>query len=289
MKKTIIFLWIIVVGFTQSCTQNKTFTLWQLPSQVNTIGNSYVIQTSGGKMIVMDGGVKEETSYLRGFLAALGNEVEAWFVTHPHPDHIEALTEILKQPNGLNIKRIYHSRFSPSYLDTEPFYAETAYRFYEQLDASEIATTDIRQPGEIIEIDGVSLKILTVTNETISTNTYNNSSIAMKVWDTSKSILFLADLGLEAGDLLLNSEFRKNLDCDYLQMAHHGQKGVSKDFYRTISFRACLWPTPSWVYNNDIGNGYNTHDLETVEIRELMKELGIKEHYVSCEGLWKIQ
>ena len=32
---------------------------------------------------VMDGGVKEETPYLRGFLAALGNQVDVWFVSHP--------------------------------------------------------------------------------------------------------------------------------------------------------------------------------------------------------------
>jgi len=27
-------------------------------------------------------------------------------------------------------------------------------------------------------------------------------------------------------------------------MSHHGQNGVSMDFYRKVKFRACLWPTP---------------------------------------------
>lgn len=51
--------------------------------------------------------------------------------------------------------------------------------------------------------------------------------------------------------------------------------------YRITRFTACLWPTPLWVYNNDVGGGFNTHNLETIEIRELMKELGIKNHFVS--------
>ncbi len=34
---------------------------------------------------------------------------------------------------------------------------------------------------------------------------------------------------------------------------------------------------------------YNTHIFETVEIRNLMDELGIKEHFVSWEGLCRIE
>lgn len=40
-------------------------------------------------------------------------------------------------------------------------------------------------------------------------------------------------------------------------MAHHGQNGYDKEFYEKAQFRACLWPTPSWVYNNDVGGGFN--------------------------------
>lgn len=32
---------------------------------------------------------------MRGFIGALGNEVEAWFISHPHDDHMGALSVIL--------------------------------------------------------------------------------------------------------------------------------------------------------------------------------------------------
>ena len=51
------------------------FTLWQIPSHRNTIGNSYVMRTSKGKVIVMDGGFPQEELTLRGFIGALGNQV----------------------------------------------------------------------------------------------------------------------------------------------------------------------------------------------------------------------
>lgn len=63
--------------------KKSAFTLWQIPSHSNTIGNSYIFQTAKGKVIVMDGGFGEEANTLRGFLGALGNEVEAWFISHP--------------------------------------------------------------------------------------------------------------------------------------------------------------------------------------------------------------
>ena len=51
----------------------------------------------------------------------------------------------------------------------------------------------------------------------------------------------MGDLAKEGGDILLNGSYRGDLNCDYLQMAHHGQRGVRMDFYRSIEFEACLW------------------------------------------------
>ncbi|WP_080905450.1 ComEC/Rec2 family competence protein [Parabacteroides sp. Marseille-P3160] len=279
------FFFCTVIGV----AQKANFVLWQLPSRINTIGNSYVFKMNNGKVIVMDGGVKEESEYLRGFLAALGNEVTIWFVTHPHPDHIGALTEILKKPEGITIHAVYHSAFSPAFCELEPDYKQAAEEFYKALKKSEIKTVDLQTTGLVLTVDKTKFKILGIKHEEIKVNPYNNSSMVIKVWDSKKSILFLADAGRESGELLLKGPYRKDLDCDYLQMAHHGQAGVSKDFYRTIKFKACLWPSPTWVYNNDAGKGFNTHTFETVEIRNLVDSLGIKKHYVSNQGLCKIE
>jgi beta-lactamase superfamily II metal-dependent hydrolase len=266
------------------------FIVWQLPSQIDTIMNSYVFLMKDGKVCVMDGGSRAETEYLRHFLALLGNRVEAWFMSHPHPDHVEALNEILKDPLGLTIKTVYHSELSEKFhTQYETIYSDATAEFYRNLRQFDCEIVDLQEPGDIITVSQTRFQILGVKNEEITVNPYNNQSMVIKVWDECKSILFLADLGKEGGEKLYKSTFRDQLNCDYLQLAHHGQSGVSKDFYRSIHFKACLWPTPTWLYNNDNGGGYNTHTWETVEIRQLMDELGISEHYRSFEGLARIE
>ena len=282
MKK--IFLALVALFAFVACTK-ESFVVWQLPSQIDSIGNSYVIRTAGGKVIVMDGGFAAEKDYLRGFIDALGGSVDAWIISHPHDDHITAIIALLENPKGLRINKVYHSRFPDVLIDAES--AETAAitrKFYSLLDnATDIEVVDCHS-GDEFEIDGVNFKILSEKNpEFANRNPYNNSSMAIKMWDKHKSFIFLGDLGVEGGQKLLDSEYAKDLECDYLQMAHHGQDGCDKHFYESVKFRACLWPSPTWVYNAPMGR------LKTAEVRGWAKELGITEHYVSNEGLARIE
>ncbi len=282
MKRILIAL-VALLSFI-SC-EKESFVLWQLPSQIDSIGNSYVVQTANGKVIVMDGGFEAEKDYLRGFIDALGGKVDAWIISHPHDDHITAIIALLENPKGLKIDKIYHSRFPDVLIDAESEKtAEITRKFYSLLDnATDIEVVDCHC-GDEFEIDGVNFKILSEKNpEMANRNPYNNSSMAYKMWDSEKSFIFLGDLGVEGGQKLLDSEYAKDLECDYLQMAHHGQDGCDKKFYQTVKFRACLWPSPKWVYNAPMGR------LKTAEVRGWMKELGITEHYVSNEGLARIE
>jgi len=286
----ILLLGLIACGILQAKGTKlvNTFVLWQLPSQVNTIGNSYVIKTDNGKIIVIDGGVDKEEGYLRGFLGALGNKVDYWFVSHPHPDHVGALTKILEKPEGIKIFHICQSTLSDSMLNREPTYKDAAVKYYAAVNKSGIPVIEA-VAGMTFKVGHTMCKILGVKNEDLTINPYNNSSVIIRVWDVSKSVVFLGDTGAEEGDRLLKGPYRKDLDCDYIQMAHHGQGAVRMDFYRTVKFKACLWPTPSWVYNNDAGKGFNTHTLTTIETRNTIDSLGIKEQYISFQGLAKIE
>ena len=289
IKSTLLVLFALLAFCPGSYARNNggrsTFTLWQLPSRTNTICNSYVIRTANGKLIVMDGGYESERDYLCGFIDALGcGKVDAWFISHPHDDHMTVLTSVLERPDGIVIDKIYHSRFTEELIGLEPGSVQCTRRFYAALDAAEGTEVIDCHCGDEFEIDGVHFKILSEKNPEMLTH-YNDHSMVIKMWDKKKSVVFLGDLGVEGGRKLMNSEYMKDVCCDYLQMAHHGQAGCDKEFYEKAQFRACLWPTPSWVYDNNLGQGFNTGHLKTVEVREWMREKGITEHYVSCEGL----
>jgi len=280
---------VLILHFFSICLPaDVCFELWQLPSQTPSQMNSYVIKTETDSVIVIDGGNTGDASYLRGFLAALGNKVDYWFITHPHPDHIDAFIEIIKSPADLQIENILGSMPEEEWIEKyEPIHLQTIKNLNKALKESDHKMCEL-VPGQLIEADGIMIKILSTVNPEITQNAINNSSLVMKITDDYKSVLFLSDLGLQGGNKFLEGPFAKILKSDYIQMAHHGQNGVSKEFYEKVDADYALWPTPLWLWNNDNGGGKNSGPWQTLQVRQWMEELGIKENYVSAFGLVKI-
>ena len=261
------------------------FSLTQMTSATNKIGNSYILVTGNGKVIVMDGGLPTDEVRLRTKLRSIGNHVDAWFISHPHGDHVGALLPILESREGIIIDTIYHSRLNSALLSQEsgarnqyalPFYVALAHQ-------TETKVVDVQQTGQVYTIDGVTIKVLGIANKEIIVNAFNNSSMILKVSDATKSVLFLGDAGEECGQKVL-AAYPDDLNCDYIQMAHHGQQGCDETFYKTVNFRACLWPTPSWLWAATESSEYKTW-----QTRKWISEKGITENHVSClETDWKL-
>ena len=267
------------------CVPEKAghFSLTQISSATDTIGESYLMRTAGGKVIMVDGGYASDVEKLRGHLAKAGNHVDLWFITHPHE---EALATILNDPQDITIGKVIYSRVTDAFLDCEPGSAEHARGYYRALDDFMDGTDfiNVHTAGQRFDIDGIGIMILSVADLDIPVKHYNEQSMIIRMWDDSKSVVFLGDSEVERGNRVL-AQYREYLDCDYLQMAHHGQGGCSEEFYKSINFRACLWPTPSWVWNAEEGGW-----LKTWETRRWMDEKGITEHHVSCvEEDWTLE
>ena len=133
------------------------------------------------------------------------------------------------------------------------------------------------------------IKCLNDYDLSLTMNAINNSSITFRLDVDEKSILILGDLGKEAGDRLAALQSKETLDCDFVQMAHHGQQGVRREFYDIVDPSVCLWPTPDWLWeNNQGGKGPNTGPWKTLETRAWVKEMGIEKNFVSKDGLVKL-
>jgi len=257
------------------------FSLWQLPSERDTIILSYVIKTDKGKLIVIDGGWLEDGEYLKKFIAAHGGHVHSWFLTHCHDDHIGALSWILTNKANITIDNIYASFPPLDWVKTNsPGTVSTVEIFQAALTNAGRATVKTHA-GDSIDIDDVHIEILNDFDLAITRNGINNSSILIKVSDPTKAVLFLGDLGKIGGTNLLTKIDHNKLKADYVQMAHHGQCGAGKTFYEIINPKYCLWPTPSWLWDNDIGRGFNSGIWRTIEVRKWMKELNVLSNYVA--------
>ncbi len=256
---------------------------------------SYVIKTATGKIIVIDGGYDRNGQELLELIKQLLNvekpEIRAWFFTHCHRDHIMAFVDLAKRSkDSFSVDRIYYNFPSDSFIQAYGDDAfETLTEFKSVMNTIGTDKYTVVQKGDQIVVDDVKFDILLTHDETITYNAINESSTVIRMSVGNQSVMFLADLGEKSG-FRLHELYKELLKNDVVQMAHHGSNGVSKVIYESISPKACLWPTPDWLWNNDNGGGRNSGPWETITLYEYMKnELNVKHHYVSKDGVTELE
>ena len=252
---------------------------------LNSMG--YLIRTSNDKLIVVDGGRKTDAELLMSYIDKYGNgQVDCWFLTHGHGDHSGALVEILNSSiYDVKIENLYYS------LNTKEWYnehdergkeAETA--LLDSLSNSKIINQTQCEEGQTINIDNIECEIIRVSNpQIINSDNGNEASMVFKLTakDVGKSMLFLGDAYIEASKELL--EKKEKLSSYAVQMAHHGQNGVTEEVYDCIKPSVCFFNAPDWLYNNDAGDGYNTGNWKSIIVQEWMKKYNTT-NYKAYEG-----
>lgn len=206
---------------------------------------SYLIVTTNNKVIMVDGGWAGDAPHLKELINSFGGHVDAWFISHPHEDHISALSAILYNPGGITIGTFYHTKASSSMSN---YVVRT---LYSRMEAFDCDIVDIREPGGRYDIDGVGIKVLSVSDEVLNSSNLNDSSLALRIWDSNKSVVLLGDCMVAEGRKLL-ATCPEDLNCDFLQLGHHGNKGPEQAFYDAVSFRYALVPTADWIWYADL-------------------------------------
>ena len=137
-----------------------------------------------------------------------------------------------------------------------------------------VEKTTICSVGDVYDVGDAHVEILYSPDPYITQNVCNNTSVVYKITLGGKVVLILGDCGVEAGNRILNRFGADGVKCDVCQMAHHGQQGVNRAFYEAARPEVCIYLAPDWVWNNDAGDGFNTYNLKTVEVRGWMDEIG---------------
>ena len=267
--------------------------IYMLKSVTGAQMNSFVITTDDGKVIAIDGGNLGDADYFIEFLCELTGEdtphLDAWFLTHAHSDHIDVFLEIIENRMGAVTfdKLCCHlpsAQFYKAKSRRDNNASARIDRFYSLLPRFADKLLIVSR-GDLYEFGNAQFKILYTHSEMLAHQQCNNSSVVMRLELGGRSAIFFADAEEDVGNLLLE-HYRESgeLDCDVCQMAHHGQCGVSKEVYEAVRPEVCFWCAPNWLWDNDDGNGFNTHIYKTVETRVWMEELGVKKHFVLKDG-----
>jgi len=255
---------------------------------------------SDSQLIVVDGGLKTNAPYLSKYIKSKGGKVAAWLLTHPHEDHVGALSVILEQQKVAG---------HPDFYDIDPgliYFSFAPYSFYEQYEQGyrlpmikEVMEDLAAYPAEkkhensergtTFSYGNVSVEILN-TAYSIPIDTGNNSSICYMITINGKKLLITGDLPYEAAGKLLEELPPEKLKADIVQMAHHGQHGGSFAFYSTVAPKYALWPSSKELW--DKRKDAFTEDQETYTIaltKFWTNKLGVEKNFVMADGNWILE
>ncbi len=264
--------------------------LFQIANRTLTQSMAYIIDTPNGGVIVIDGGndCDEDSDNLYEELAKRNKKVDLWIITHAHSDHLGAPARMMEKAGfDIEIKKFCYNFPDTEWLMTQED-SEINSRF---LDCVKNKGFEVLTPkkGQIIELDGITLEFISVPSDYSEHKNINGTSIIFLVHFPKRDVLFMGDF-----DVTAEAEFLKHCDssklrCDILQMPHHGQNGISREFYELIMPKICLYTTPQWLWEN---NRYKRTDPETagkgpfstLETRKWMEELGAEQSYAHKDG-----
>ncbi len=242
----------------------------------------YLIETPEGKTVMIDGGRADggDGEFLYPLLKSRGGRVDLWLMTHAHVDHFGALSWMLKNRSDFDLE-IADLRFTFPEVEwlrmVEDGNAyDAAKEFLTLLEMRGLRPQPLAA-GDRIECGGLTIDVLRDGRGWERYRSVNDTSSVLRVHFPRRDVLFLGDLGVDAGrDMLAEGP---DLRCDIVQMAHHGQNGVDRAFYEAVQPKICLYCAPQWLWDCDTGGGKGSGPWATLETRRWMEEIGVQ---VSC-------
>lgn len=247
---------------------------------------SYIIDCPEGGTIIIDGGMycDEDADNLYRELEKRGKKVDLWFFTHCHADHYGAWLKLAER-NGfdIDIEKLCFNFPTREWLMTKEDVRYTQ-KFFSLIDKKQF---NIVTPhyGDSFSCGGICIEIL---NEPVNYQNYrsiNPTGIILKAHFPKQSVLFLGDYDIDAEEDYKKYFSTEKLRCDIVQMAHHGQNGVSRSFYEFVMPKYCLYTTPDWLWENKKGRG----PFATLETRLWMAEMQVLRNFPMCDGDWCFQ
>ena len=300
---------------TPTVVEGEGAVLWQV-AVPDALTMSYVIKTKNNKIIVIDGGgdsdsgtyagkkypKKEIEELLKVLKGATGQQVptvDAWIFTHCHSDHVNVFSHLMNNMAGtVKVGKVYYNFPSDQYLYNAGMGKDensTLSKFKRAINTLSKNQIVIVEQGKSYTVDNVTFNIILAPDESIKdatflSNAINESSLVFDMKLGGQRVLFLGDLGPYSNSRFLAAIRKTESETvDVVQLGHHGSQGLTISYYWALRPKACLWSTPTWLWNNDNGKGYNTGPWETITLYNYLVRKGVDKHYVMKDGTLKLE
>ncbi|MBQ8849417.1 MAG: MBL fold metallo-hydrolase [Clostridia bacterium] len=217
-------------------------------------GMGDVIVTENGKLIVVDGGCRNDAEALVSLLEAQCEgkkpEIDTWIITHPHGDHYGALQQICGTPelaDRISVKSFIYW-FPMEFCNKDGVSGVLEYGNKDMEEICRVTGADSRRPArdEKLNVDGTEIHFLYVPDDCSVLNTAggnsNHCSLIFTVQGKDKKVMVTGDAYGRSMQITA-WRYHRALKCDILQMPHHALcDSYCVDFYRYVNAETVLMP-----------------------------------------------
>jgi len=245
MKKRIIIisviLTIILISLIVVLLMNRPVKEWTVTSYSPKTGTQamiYTITDNKGRLIIIDGGYEDDADQIRKTISEHDNHVYAWIVSHPHFDHAGAFNVIMSEDSDITVDTVYVTNLNyDRYKETAQPYDvfETCDKYCEVI--SKLDNVTILKENDSFDCLGLKFTVLHSWNEEVdgtSVNLCNNGSLVFTVEGKEEKMLFCSDVQSEMQNYIIERHKAELADVKYIQAGHHGNWGMTKEFYDNI-------------------------------------------------------
>ncbi len=220
-----------------------------------------LLVTYKGESVLVDAGPVSSGKSAAEYLMLYSPNIDYFFVTHPHEDHMGGAAEILNHTNT--------EHFVLSTLESgENFYNDALAAAYER--ETEVIKLD---DGAVFDTGNITVTVLDAF-DFYTEDDFNNSSLILKIEVDGNTVLVTGDAEVEEEQYVLEN-FRDELDADILKVGHHGSHtSSSEEFIEAVSPE---YAVISCGYKNSYG-----HPSSDVVVR--LGEAGAKIRRTDREG-----
>lgn len=263
----------------KSDSDNITYSVTQYGKKDSYQSMFYTIKSSDGQLIIIDGGYDTDADSVRKIILDHGGIVDAWILTHPHPDHIGAFSSIFENLEGITIRHIYtikmdYDKYKKLARDWDQF---DVFEKFHSLTEHSKKLTYLHQ-GDTLSICGLTMEVFSAYDEYVancSKDLCNDGSLLFQLSGKQDKMLFCADVGKKLSESLIKT-YGNKLKSDYIQMGHHGNGGLSEDFYRLVNPKVAFFDAPDWLMDNKNQGTDIPANYTTPKNREIMESMRAK-------------
>lgn len=236
-------------------------------------GMNYVYRLRDNSLIIIDGGemeqstdlaVKDYISFLHELTGTDNGEkmaVALWICTHPHNDHCDFFSKLLRfHADELTVERVSFDFPTPENVRHSLSVAQCIERLTEKFPNVSYLKA---HAGSRFSIANAQFEVLSSAEDAVGTDDEelfpgtNETSLIFKVTADGLATLFLADCAWLNGDVLIKNYSDETLSCDILQAGHHGINNTD-ELYAKIGAGTVFLPQCRMNMDTRFGEVYET-------------------------------